>query len=162
MAWDERAPHSLSAFLYRARISPPLGRDKAFGIENFLSHPSQSVGRSKVTMPYWGRRLSWNSSLDNSVPLRQWVIAVSHAPLSIALQRQFNPDPYSSSFLLARTAFSASSRCFRPSLLDICTQPLCVMYLRSIPPRSKPTKTYLDALEVLYARSVKSQGVWYT
>ena len=46
---------------------------------------------SRLQSPYWIRRLSWNSSLDNYVPLRLRVIAVSHAPLYVARCKWFNP-----------------------------------------------------------------------
>ena len=113
MARADRVPHSLAALLCRARTRLPLGHDKACGTENFLPQPSQSVGRFKGTMPYRKRKLSWNYSHNNSVPLRRCGIAFSHAPCYVDLQRRFSPDQSASSFCLKLNALSASSLCFR-------------------------------------------------
>ena len=95
---------------------------------------------------------------ENSVLLRQWGIAVSHAPLFFYHRRRFIPTPSAKSFCIVSTAFSAISRCFCLSALAQCTQPLCATYLRSVPPRSDTTNTSLATFEVLYARSSDSQG----
>ena len=71
-AQGERVPHSLAASLCRARKRFSLGHDEACGTVKFLTQPSQSAERFRGTMPYQRRRLSWNSSLDNSVPIRHW------------------------------------------------------------------------------------------
>ena len=124
-AWSERAPHSLAASLCRARTRPPLRHDKFCGTEKFLPHPSQSVGEFKVKMSYQRRILSWNNSLDNSMMLSQWGIAVRHAPFFIALQRRFSPAPSSRSFHLVSTAFSENYQCFHLPDLAIHMHPLC-------------------------------------
>ena len=158
MAWADRAPHSLAALLCRAITRPPLGHDKVCGTLNFLLKPSQSVGRFKEKMPYCRRRLSWNSYHDKSVKLKRWSIALSQTPFSIVRRRPFIPTPSASSFRLDGTVFSAISLYFRPSALALRMQPLRSTYLRSVPPKSDPTKTSLAALEVLYARSSDTQG----
>ena len=148
----ERAPDSFAALLFCAKMRPPLGHDNEHGTKNFLPQPSQSVVRFKGTMPYQKRRLSFNSSLENSVPLRQWGIAVSHAPLSVGRRRWISPATPVSSFYLSNSAFSKNPLSVRPSALDLHTHNLWATYLRLVPPTSEPTRTLLDALEVLYAR----------
>ena len=68
--------------------------DRVYDTNNFLPQPTQSVGRFKGTIPYRRRRLYWNSSLDNFMPLRRWGIAVSYFPFFVALWRRFNPTVY--------------------------------------------------------------------
>ena len=158
MAWTDRAPHSLAASLCRGRTIPPLEHDKVCSTDNFLPQPSQSVGRFNGTITYRGSRFSWNSSHDNSVPLRRWGIAVSHYLFSIAFQRQFIHALSTSSFPLISNAFFTSSHCFHLLGLAQHTQPLCTTCLRSVPPRSEPTSTSMDDLELLYARSADIRG----
>ena len=121
-AQDKRAPYSLAALLCHSRTRPPLGHYKACGTKNFLTKQSQAVGRFKGTIPYQRRRLSWNYSLEKSVPLRRWVIAVNHYPLSIVRLRQFNPNQSISSCRLVNTLFSKNSRFLLPSELALHMQ----------------------------------------
>ena len=109
-------------------------------------------------MTYQRRRLSWNPSHDKPVPLRQGGIDVSHAPFSVSCRRIFSPALSSSYFRLINAAFSEKSRCFCPSSLTLHTYYLCAMQLRSVPPRSDPTRTSLADSEVLYARSADIRG----
>ena len=109
-------------------------------------------------MTYQRRRLSWNSSLDNSVPLRRWGISASHDPFSVDRRRRFNLAPSAISFLLVSASIYEYSCCFHPYALDLHTQDLCTTQLRSVPPKSDPNRTSLDDLEVLYARSANSRG----
>ena len=95
--WFERAPHSLTAYLFHARTRPPLENDNACNTTNLLPQLSHSVRRFKGTITYQRRRLSWNSSLDNYVMLRRWGIAVSHSPFSVALRKRLLSWPISSS-----------------------------------------------------------------
>ena len=76
-------------------------------------------------MPYRRRRLFWIFSVENSVILRLWVIAVSHAPFSVARQRRFNPAPSEISFCLMSASISKYSHCFHASALKLRTQALC-------------------------------------
>ena len=151
-------PSILVESLCRVRTRPPLGNDKTCGTENFLPHPSQYVKRFKGTITYRKRILSWNSSHENYVPLRRWGIAVSHDPFFFACWGRFSPALSARSFCLKSNAFSAISLCFYLSAIDLRMQPLCATYLRSVPPKSDPTKYLLAALEVLYARSANIQG----
>ena len=112
-----RAPHFLAAPLCRARKSPPLGYDRECGIKKFLPQLSQSVVRFKGKMSYQKRRLYWNYSLDRSMPLRHWVMTISHALFYVSRWRQFNPSPSSSSLRILRIYFSKYSFCFRDSAL---------------------------------------------
>ena len=124
----ESAPHSLVALVYSVRTRPSLGHDKACGTKDLLPQPSQSVGRFKGTIPYQRRRLSWNSSNDNSVLLRLWGIAVSHAPFSVSCQRRFNPTPSDRSFCLVNAqspknpaAFSHHRLLYIRNLYALCS-----------------------------------------
>ena len=124
-AWDNIVLHSLpSALLCCAKTRPPLGHDKACGTENFFPQTSHLVGRLKGTIPYQIWRLSWNSSLENYVPLRHWGIAVCHTPFSVARWRRFSPAPSARSFSLVSAAFYKNSICFCPSALALRTNPL--------------------------------------
>ena len=48
--------------------------------------------------------------------------------------------------------------CFCPPAPALCMKALCAMYFMSIPPKSEPTSTSLDALEVFYKHSANSRG----
>ena len=108
--------------------------------------------------PYLRRRLSWNSSQENSVPLRRWGIALNHAPFLISLWRRFLSWPPASSFRLAR---SPSSMCIFSRLaakLALCVHALWPTQLSAELPKRESTGSPLATLEVFYALSADIWG----
>ena len=123
-AQSEREPHYFEVLLCHFRTRPHLVHDRACDTTNLLPQQSQSVWRFRGIIPYQRRRLSWNSSLEISVSLRCWEIAVIHAPFFVARQRRFNPALFVGSFLLVSTSISENYRFLCVSALDLRTQDL--------------------------------------
>ena len=93
-----RATHSFAASSYRAITRPPFGDDRACLIDNLLPQPSKVTGMSYGISLYLRRRLSRNSSQDNSGLLRRWGTELSQSPFLVALWGRFlswHPDPFS-------------------------------------------------------------------
>ena len=107
---------------FLSRIIVPY---KACGKDKILPQTSHYVKRFKGTMSYPRRRFSCNSSLENSMLLRQWGISVSHAPFYVACQRRFSPALSINPLCLVNTAFYKKLRCFHSSSLTLHTQLLC-------------------------------------
>ena len=123
-ARDPRVPHSFAASSCHARTRPPFGHDMACSVKNFLPQPLQVVGMSCGISPYLRQRLFRSFSQDNSMPLRQWGTALSHAPFLLALWRRFISCPSAISFLLARSAISTCFRSFLAPALSRRTHAL--------------------------------------
>ena len=96
------------------------------------------------------------------MPLRQWGIALSHAPFLVSLWRIFLSWPPASSFCLASSAISKCFYYFLAPELDWHTHALWPTYLRAEPPRIESTSSPLATLEVFYALSTDSRGYGMT
>ena len=105
-ARDPRATHYFSASLWRARTRSPFGHYMEWSIKNLSPQPLQVAGMSWSIRMYLRWRLSRNSSWDNSVLLRRWGTALSHAPFLVVIWRRFLYWPPVSSFCLASSSIS--------------------------------------------------------
>ena len=155
-SWDPRAPHSFSESSCRSRTRPPFGHDRVCSIKNFLPQPSQVGGVSCGISPYMRRRLSRNSSQDNSVSLRRWVTFLSHAPFLVALWRRFLSCPPASSFRLSSYPRSTCIFVHLAARLALRTHIIWPTDLRAEVPKRESTSSPLAALEVLYSISADS------
>ena len=108
--------------------------------------------------PYLRRRLSRNSSRDNSMPLKPGGTALSHTPLLFVLWWRFLYWPPASSFCLASSPNLTCIFSLIATKIALRMHALCLKKFREEPPKRKSTISPLADLEVLYVLYADNQG----